>query len=115
MQGIEILNKEPVMIQDERLFITGMICLVIAIVCSIIGENHKDDEVKITFFCGFVVFILTAFGLVLSYKTTTIPSDRYQYEAIMDENVSIQEVYEKYNVIEQDGKKWILEDKECAE
>lgn len=115
MQGVEILNKEPVMIQDDRLFIAGMIFLVIAIVCIIIGVKHEHDEVQIFSFAGFVMFILIAFGLAVSYKTTTIPSDRYQYEAIIDENVSIQEIYKHYNVIEQDGKKWVLEDKEGAE
>ena len=115
MQGIEILNKEPVMIEDESLFTTGMIVLIIAIVCSIIAENCKNDEVQIFSFVGFVMFILIAFGLVISYKTTKIPSDRYQYEAIIDDDVSIQEVYKHYKVIKQDGKKWILEDKEGAE
>ena len=111
MQGVEILNKEPVMIADERLVIAGVICIVIAIVCIFIAINSKE-EVMNTFLGGFVVFVLTAFVLALSYKTTTIPSDRYQYEATIDEDVSINEVYKYYDVIEQKGKKWILEDKE---
>lgn len=40
------------------------------------------------------------------------PTGRYRYEVTINKDVSIQEVYEKYNVIEKDGKKWILEDKE---
>ena len=35
----------------------------------------------------------------------------YKYKVIIDKSVSMIEVYDKYNVIEQDGKIWTIEDK----
>lgn len=115
MQGIEILNKEPVMIQDDRLMIVGLMCIGITLILAGIMSKIENELLQNILFHIVVVCIFVGFILVTSYKDIKISSDRYQYEAIIDENVSIQEVYEKYNVIEQDGKKWILEDKECAE
>lgn len=115
MQGIEILNKEPVMIQDERLCIAVMVVLSIAFISACVAMKIDNEVLGNGLVSVFIVCVVLALGIAIAYKTVEIPSDRYQYEVTIDENVSIQEVYEKYNVIEQDGKKWILEDKECAE
>ena len=49
--------------------------------------------------------------IVITSKTHWRTNERNQYECIIDDGVSINEVYEKYNVIERRGKIWILEDK----
>ena len=49
--------------------------------------------------------------IVITSKSHWRTNERNQYECIIDDNVSINEVYEKYNVIERRGKIWILEDK----
>ena len=36
----------------------------------------------------------------------------YEYEATIDENVSMKEVYERYEIVEQRGDIWVLRDKE---
>jgi len=38
-------------------------------------------------------------------------NERNQYECVIDNDVSIVEVYKNYNVIERRGDIWILEDK----
>ena len=115
MQGIEILNKEPIMMQDDKFAIIGIALLVIAGIFSFIAMKTKNDVLGNGCITVMVLCLIISLGVAIAYNTEKIPSDKYQYEAIIDENVSIQEVYEKYNVIEQDGKKWILEDKEGAE
>ena len=49
--------------------------------------------------------------IVITSKSHWRTNERNQYECIIDDSVSINEVYEKYNVIERRGKIWILEDK----
>lgn len=38
---------------------------------------------------------------------------RYRYECTINETTLINEIYEKYDVIERRGDIWVLEDKEC--
>lgn len=39
-------------------------------------------------------------------------SGRYQYECLIDDTISYTEIYDKYDVVEQRGSIWVLEDKE---
>ena len=49
--------------------------------------------------------IITVFG-------EEIPTGRYKYEVILDKSYSATELYENYDVVEQRGKIWVIEDKE---
>lgn len=112
MQGIEILNKEPVMVSNDRLVGVVFLLLGIAFIWGCVATKVKNE---IFAYISIGIFGLCLFGalcVTIAYKEFKIPSDRYQYEAVIQNDVSIHEVYKKYNVIEQDGKKWILEDKE---
>ena len=42
----------------------------------------------------------------------THPTGRYRYECLINEGTSIVEIYNRYNIVEQRGDIWILEDKE---
>lgn len=54
-----------------------------------------------TLVLAFIIFLV---GLFTSDTIT-------RYECIIDSNVSFVELYEKYNVIEQRGDIWVLEEK----
>lgn len=118
MQGVEILNKQPIMIPNEKLAIIAFILICVGAIISgiilyIMEKHYIDNEILHFITIGlFGLSLLSALVVVIMYKEVKIPSDKYRYEAIIDDDVSIQDVYEKYKVIEKDGKKWILEDKE---
>jgi hypothetical protein len=40
------------------------------------------------------------------------PTGRFRYECTIDETVSMKDVYERFEIIEQRGDIWVLEDKE---
>lgn len=111
MQGIEMLNRNMINEKPLWAWIILIVCMIFGVLCYALIETVISDVLAIFGVVGIIMFTVVGF-IALVYSE---PTGRYQYEAIVDENVSIQEVYEKYNVIEQDGKKWILEDKECAE
>lgn len=50
--------------------------------------------------------------IVITSNSHWRTNERNQYECIIDDSVSINEVYENYNVIERRGDIWVLEDKE---
>lgn len=111
MQGIEILNRTEVTVKPIWAWILLIVCVVVGVVAYAVYESNINTIADLI--CGILVIICIIGGVfALAHDE---PTGKYQYEAIIDENVSIQEIYEKYNVIEQYGKKWILIDKECAE
>ena len=53
-------------------------------------------------------------GSVMMHKDTNteVPTGRYRYECIVDEDYSLLELTERYNIIDHEGNRYILEDKE---
>ena len=112
IEGIEILNKTEIMTMSDVnamwtliLIFGGLICIVVS---AFLISCHD------AFIFG-VIFGIVAFfsGFVVCEATEqSEPTGRYQYECTIDESVTFEDVLENYNVVEQKGKLWILEDKE---
>ena len=62
----------------------------------------------LTIIVGLMVVIITS----ITSSQKLIPTGRCQYEATIDDTVSFTKLNDKYEVVEQRGKIWILEDKE---
>lgn len=85
----------------------GLICIV-ALVLMI---NSNDAGVII--FGTISLLAMIAIPIIVSTsKSHCRINERNQYECIIDDGTSINEVYENYNVIERRGDIWVLEDKE---
>ena len=112
MQGIEILNKTEIMIPNDNWVIIGFMLIGIALILGGVATKVENNILIYISLGGFGLCMFSALIATIVYKEVKIPSGIYQYEAVIDENVPIQEVYEHYKVIEQKGKIWILEDKE---
>lgn len=113
IEGVTILSKEMIMEPDIRIsfiiFIFGILTIGAGVFISCLYINI--DIRGVTIGC-----IITVIGIIVYVVSLRFPveveSGRYQYKATIEKSVSFNEVYEKYNVIEQDGNLWILEDKE---
>lgn len=75
------------------------------------------NKVKNKFVSG-VLFIYTVIAtlcgamLILESEEYQVPSGEYHYEITIDDNTSFAEVIEKYNIIEQRGELFVVEEKE---
>ena len=112
MEGIEILNRTMV----TELTVSGVVLGLIGIAMSIfiiimVSDDDVWDGDWLPRIGCFVLFVILFIASIVKL-TTQKPTGRYQYEAIIDESVSMTDVHEKYKVIGQEGKIWILEDKE---
>lgn len=112
LEGITVLNQTTIYkgIIPEWvllvLLIGGIVCFAICWMCA---SNYWDLATKI--FGGLsIICLLTMLVLFLWWPTE--PTGRYRYECTIDESVSMTEVYERYEIIEQRGDIWVLEDKE---
>ena len=110
MDGITILNT---IIVDDCADCVSFIALALGVICIvafILTLTSNDNRVIIFGIISLLAIIATPI-IIIASKTHWRTNERNQYECIIDDSVSINEVYEKYNVIERRGKIWILEDK----
>ena len=111
MNGITILNT--IIVNDCADWVS-FIALALGVICitALILMLTSNDETGVIIFgiISLVAMIATPI-IIIASKTHWRTNERNQYECIIDDSVSINEVYENYNVIERRGKIWILEDK----
>ena len=70
---------------------------------------EKDKSLTPALLCVAAAICVFVVGLVLDSDVNT---GRYKYECAIDDSVSISELYDHYDVVEQRGDIWVLEDKE---
>lgn len=108
MQGVEILSEKIVRDFDDTAITMSVILVVMLVVVTILCIISHNIGCAIIYGCISVILImLTVFNFIPSYLTKTT-----QYEIIVDDSVSLVEFYEKYEIIEQRGKIFVVEEKQ---
>ena len=109
IEGVTILNQEAITELPSwfgLVFGIGLLAIVIIAILLMCVCNYD--------IVGLIVLLggMLLFAIILFSTTEQVPTDRYRYTVTIDETVSFKEVHERYDVIDQAGKMWILEDKE---
>ena len=111
MDGITILNTTIVDEYAQWVLPTVLALGFICIVALVLMLNSNDKGVII--FGTISLLAMIAMPIIIgTSKSHWRTNERNQYECIIDDSVSINEVYENYDVIERRGDIWVLEDKE---
>lgn len=112
MLGINVLNKIPIMADPlwvNILLILSGIIFSTGIIFIIISAYKISGRMLIT---GFILFAISVVSLIVcSIYERSVPTGKYKYEVTIDKDVSFTELNSKYNIIEQRGNIYILEDK----
>ena len=113
IEGIDVLNKTELMTSP----LWGLIFVVVGGLLIVIGfvllANGAIDGCEPMFVFGLFACVISACLIISALvKANTIQTGRYRYEVTIDDSVSFLDLQEKYDVIEQNGKIWTLEDKE---
>ena len=111
MDGITILNTTIVDEYAQWVLPTVLAPSFICIVAFILTLTSNDNRVIIFGIISLLAMIAMPI-IVITSKSHWRTNERNQYECIIDDSVSINEVYENYNVLERRGDIWVLEDKE---
>ena len=113
---MEILNQTPIMEMDPsykslalKLLVAIIIGFFATVFCVCCGS---DTSVIVT--GGFTTLCVIALLAVVGFSPE-VPTDRYEYIVKIDDEASFVDIYEKYEVVEQKGDVWILQDKESEE
>ena len=120
MDGVTILNEiEVVQVVNDTFNYTaagialGITVLICAVVGFFIGRIDCDGftGILVGALIGVILSIFTGalFGTIFEYPPVTETTIRY--EVTIDDSVSLTEFYEHYNIIEQRGEIFVVEEK----
>lgn len=111
IDGVRVLAQEAINeTPDFVIIVAGLLCgsMILLIALAFIIDDAWAIPASVV--SGIIAFlwVIVAGACGVFDK----PSDHNTYKCIFDEDISIQEVYDKYEVVGRDGEIWILEDKE---
>ena len=107
-----VLNQTEVMVSiiPDKFIVLVFIGLVLSSICAIMALTFvRCPDFCIIAAVIFFIACITTFFIGAIFKK---PSGRYRYECLIDDTVPYTEIYDKYDVVEQRGSIWVLEDKE---
>ncbi len=108
IKGITILNKIEITGLPTWLVITWisiiMISICVVVICGLIAKG----SLKVTAIAGITAVVMFFLGLILE---CTVKTGEYRYECTIDDSVSYNDIVKNYEIIEQRGDIWVLEDK----
>lgn len=115
MDGVTILNTFTVSNCSSLAMIIGIIIAAIGIIffCFMWDSSEDADTICYGIFC--VGAIIGAMFILFMSQNHWRVNVRQRYECVLDTDASFVELYEKYNVIEQRGDIWVLEEKTNGE
>ncbi len=110
IDGITVLAQHPIVEYVGQFWIVLLaILFVVGISCTIAGFLVKVPEIFVTgLLCLLLMLPAGAFAKIYVHEVET---GRYEYQVLLDETVDINELASHYDIIEQDGLIWTLEDK----
>lgn len=113
MDGVTVLN----VIEKTRLpdwAIIGVVLCLFALMVFFIGFGTGKTIKKIDI-CGVGLCCTMVLAFIIFFVGLFTSNPISRYECTIDSNVSFVELYEKYDVIEQRGDIWVLEEKTSGE
>ena len=112
MAGIEILNQIPVT-ETEMGIGFGWLMVIAIVILSFIGgifAVFDSDDLDL----GLVLGAVGAVGVtlvIMIFSAKEVPTGEYQYEVVIGEEVNLHEFYDYYDVIEQRGEIFVVQEK----
>lgn len=103
-----ILNQEMVMMTPSWATSLFIIFIISTVTLFFIGIDIPDNFILVILFAISFILLLISIFIVGTYE---VPTGRTRYEVILDENYPAEKLYSNYEVIEQRGEIWVLEDK----
>lgn len=117
LEGITILNQVEILQWRPHAIFACIMCFILLCVFAItvaVGACIDRGKLICVFgILGFALFMIILLSIVNSQPS--IPTGRYEYTVIIDDSVSFTDLYEKYNIVEQNGQLWTLRDKKAEE
>lgn len=112
MDGIEILSQTEIMQNSDfasTIITVGVVFVMFGVLVAMLGDifNHS----KVILFGVIFAILSAAVAFFISDTAPKEPSGRYEYQVTIGDDVSFTDFYQKYEIIDQDGKIYTIRDK----
>lgn len=109
IQGVEVLNREPIKDLNMHYAIPcwSIALIIFVILIFLLFAFDYAEEL-------FLVLVMIEFIVVMLLTCTYCKQEtgRYRYEVTINDDVSFKDIYENYEIVDQEGKIYTLIDKE---
>lgn len=116
IEGIRVLSQSPVIDYDYKYWYIALGGVIGAIAVGLL-IGALTQEFDFAMIGAFIGTIVGCFAGLFAVEETVVETNtgRNEYKVLIEDDVEMKEFYERYNIIEQDGEIWIIEDKEINE
>lgn len=115
MNGIEILSQSEAVAELAYNWTAFSLVLIIMSTIGIVLGIIIGKQEKSYFIAAVIISLNISFGLIPSFiagrEYSTPVEYKTQYRVTIDETVSMIEFYERYEIVEQEGKIFTIEEK----
>lgn len=112
IEGIDILNKAMIKdTPDWASLVAALSLACVVIFLSLVVMAIQEDELLLVFIFGILLLISGGLLWFSADHFDSIDTGRYRYEGVVNDDISLTDFYEKYNVVEQNGRLWTIEEK----
>lgn len=107
LEGITILNEYPIMDYEFNFLAGAIVGIIVAvIVCFIFGIEGVPLETGP--FIGLIFISAFAFSVTGALTCKEVPTSAKEYQVTIEDHVSINDVYDYYEVVDKDGDIWTI-------
>lgn len=109
IEGIDILKKTRLYDFSTASWVSMIIFVLLGVTFLILFSMLYTSKYESLFLVLGAISILCAFIIPLLLIKPI--DNKFEYKVIIDDSVSINELYDKYNIIEKEGKIYTIQDK----
>lgn len=111
---MNILNKTEILkdMTPTWWYIVFILLVVSIMFMTAIATKSDSNFLLLAVALAIIFGLIWAWGVKPIVSKENVPTGRYRYECTIDDDVSFTDILEEYDVVEQRGEIWVLEDKE---
>lgn len=116
INGITVLSKYSMTKTPDWGIKTFIIILFLGFVIGLVLSIKEKDKIHEWFLCGILCTTIAMIPAIIFIGVTTfffsVPNGEYRYKVTISDSVSFKEFNDHYNLIDQDGKIFIITTKD---
>lgn len=102
LEGITILNEYPIMDYEFNFIAAAIMSIVVCTVVCLIFES-EGISFEIESFMAIIAITAITFGATGTIASKEVPTSAKEYQVTIEDYVSINDVYDYYEVVDKQG------------
>lgn len=107
LEGITILNEYPI-VDYEFNFLAGAIAAIIVFTVLCIVFGHEGISFDVAPFIALILIAAATFSGVGAVFVKKVPTSAKEYQVTIEDYVSINDVYDYYEIVDKEGDIWTI-------